>query len=125
MLVALAALVVVDLGIWGSVHTTRSDAYEQFLVWERAHIVPGQVVSVTEYTAQFMITNAVLGEWPSLSEMRAHHVDYVLIVTNLVEQGYGLGTPTTLRRPRGRGPAGVRQATPAVRAVCACTTCGA
>jgi 4-amino-4-deoxy-L-arabinose transferase-like glycosyltransferase len=104
VLLALAALVVVDLGIWGSVHATRSDAYEQFLVWERAHIAPGQVVSVTEYTAQFMITNAVLGEWASLPEMRAHHVDYVLIVTNLVEQGYGLGTPATLRTLEAEAP---------------------
>ncbi len=101
---ALVALLALNLSIWVSVRTTPDDAYEQFLTWERANIRPGTVVSVTEFTAQFLITNAVLGEWASIPEMRAHHVDYVLIVTNLVAQGYGLGTPATLATLERRAP---------------------
>ncbi len=92
----LVSLLALNLSIWVTVRTTRDDAYEQFLTWERGNIRPGTVMSVTEFTAQFLVNDAVLGEWASISEMRAHHVDYVLIVTNLVQQGYGLGTPSTL-----------------------------
>jgi len=103
-LLTLTAVMVVNLAIWTSVRSQPDNTYEQFLVWERANLPPGSVVSVTEFTAQFMIDDARLGQWPTRAEMHDHHVDYVLVVTTLIQQGYGLATPATLADLRAHAP---------------------
>ena len=55
-----------------------------------------RVLAVTEFTSQFLIEDQVIGQWATVPELQLHHVDYVLVVTTLVEQGYGLGTPEFL-----------------------------
>ncbi len=62
------------------------------LAWEAANVPAGSVIAVDDYTAQFLISNAVLGQWDTIPELIAHHVQYVLLSTSLVKQGYGLGT---------------------------------
>jgi hypothetical protein len=54
-------------------------------------------VAVTEFTAEFIWTKRVVdGEWHTIPSLVKNHVDYVLLSTNLVNQGYGLGKPQFL-----------------------------
>ena len=48
---------------------------------------------MTESTAQFLTHGVVIGQWSTVPELVAHHVDYVLLSTTLVSQGYGSATP--------------------------------
>jgi Dolichyl-phosphate-mannose-protein mannosyltransferase len=92
--VALLALtVIVDSVVWVSVHTRPDNEYQTMLAWEAAHVPAGSVIAVDDYTGQFLIQNAVLGQWDTIAELIAHHVQYVLLSTSLVKQGYGLGSP--------------------------------
>jgi hypothetical protein len=34
-----------------------------------------------------------LGQWSSVTALITHHVDYVLLSTTLVSEGYGIGSP--------------------------------
>jgi 4-amino-4-deoxy-L-arabinose transferase-like glycosyltransferase len=86
-------LLAVDAVVWGAVHATRDDEYRQLLAWAPGHIRSGATVSVTEFTAQFLMHGVVLGQWATVPELIAHHVDYVLLSTTLVDQGYGIGRP--------------------------------
>ena len=91
-----AGLLVVGLAaegaVWGVVHTRDDNTYREFLAWEPTHVPFGSTISVTEGTAQFLVGGAVLGDWTTLVELRAHHVGYVLLSTTLVDQGYGSAT---------------------------------
>jgi 4-amino-4-deoxy-L-arabinose transferase-like glycosyltransferase len=86
----LAVVLAYNAIVWGVVHTRSDSEYLTFLHWEASHIPPGQVISVTENIAQFIVQNAVLGQWHTLAQLRQHHVDYVLVSTDLVEERYGL-----------------------------------
>jgi 4-amino-4-deoxy-L-arabinose transferase-like glycosyltransferase len=86
----LAVVLAFDAVVWGVVHTRSDNEYLTFLRWETSHIPPGQVISVTENVAQFVVQNAVLGQWDTLAELREHHVDYVLVSADLVQEQYGL-----------------------------------
>jgi hypothetical protein len=91
MLLTLA--LVFDAGVWFVVHRNPDDEYRRFLRWERTEVPAGSVVAVTEYTAQFLLHGVVIGQWSTLDAIRAHRVDYVVMVTSLTTQGYGLATP--------------------------------
>jgi hypothetical protein len=88
----LTVMVAFDSFVWVSVHSRQDDEYRQMLAWESVNVPAGSVISVTDSTGQFLITNAVLGQWNTIPELIAHHVQYVLLSTSLVEQGYGLGS---------------------------------
>jgi hypothetical protein len=88
----LAVVLAFDAVVWGVVHTRSDNEYLTFLRWEASHIPPGQVISVTENVAQFLVQNAVLGQWGTLAELRQHHVDYVLVSADLVQEQYGLAS---------------------------------
>jgi hypothetical protein len=90
---ALAAIILADSAVWISVHRNPDDEYRKLLAWAPKHLPAGSTVAVTEYTAQFILHGVVLGQWATLPELIKHHVDYVLLSTTLVSQGYGLGTP--------------------------------
>jgi hypothetical protein len=90
----LAITATVDSVVWVNVHTRPDNEYQTMLAWEAAHVPAGSVIAVDDYTAQFLISNAVLGQWDTIPELIAHHVQYVLLSTSLVKQGYGLGTET-------------------------------
>jgi hypothetical protein len=92
--VAIVAVVVIaDGAVWTSVHSTRDDEYRQLLSWAPRHLPDGTTIAVTEYTAQFLMSGVRLGQWSTVPELITHHVDYVLLSTTLVTQGYGIGTP--------------------------------
>jgi hypothetical protein len=91
---AIAVVVVLaDGAVWASVHSARDDEYRQLLSWAPRHLPNGTTVAVTEDTAQFLLLGGKLGQWGTVPALIAHHVDYVLLSTALVAQGYGIGTP--------------------------------
>jgi 4-amino-4-deoxy-L-arabinose transferase-like glycosyltransferase len=90
---AVAVVLIADAAVWTAVHSTPDDEYRQLVAWVPRHLPAGTTVAVTEYTAQFLLHGVVLGQWATVPELVAHRVDYVLLSTALVSQGYGIGTP--------------------------------
>lgn len=88
----LAAVVVVDSAVWVSVHGRSDDEYRQLLAWAPKHLPAGSTVSVTDEAAQFLLQGIILGQWATIPALIKHHVDYVLLSTTLVNQGYGSAT---------------------------------
>ena len=88
----LAASLVAEGGVWIEVHTGPTGAYQQFLAWEPTHVPPGSIISVTDDAAQFLVQGAILGDWHTIADLKTHNVDYVLVSTRLVDQGYGSAT---------------------------------
>jgi glycosyltransferase involved in cell wall biosynthesis len=97
--VAVAAVVTffaataVDLDVWVRVHTTPDNTYVRMLAWSRQEIPNGSTVSVTDDASQFIMSGVRLGRWSTEPALVANRVDYVLISTTLVDQGYGIATP--------------------------------
>ena len=89
----LAAVVIADSAVWVAVHQRSDNEYSQLLAWAPKHVPEGSTVAVTEGTAQFLLQGVVIGEWATIPALIEHHVDYVLLSTTLVSQGYGLGKP--------------------------------
>ncbi len=98
-----AGFLLFDGAVWVHVHTTSDDGYNQFLAWESTHVPPGSVVSVTDGSAEFLLTNLLLGDWDTEASLVANHVQYVLVSRRLVLQGYTASIPfLDLLERRGR-----------------------
>jgi len=82
-----------DSVVWFNVHTGHDDEYRRLLSWESVHVPPTAVVACTELTSQFLLTRGIIGQWSTVPELKAHHVDYVILGTSLVQQGYSLASP--------------------------------
>jgi len=96
-ILALTVALVVDGSAWSAIHTGRDDEYRRLLSWEAVHVAPTAVVAATDGTSQFLLQRGIIGHWATLPQLKSHHVDYVIIATLLVSQGYGLATPTFAR----------------------------
>ncbi len=99
--ILVSAVLVFDATAWVKVHTVPSTDYLQLVSWEKTHLPQGSVVATTETTAQFLLHGAVIGQWATVPAWRAHHVDYVVVSTELTAEGYALASPallTTLQR---------------------------
>jgi hypothetical protein len=86
-----AALVVVlsfDLGAWATTRTADHNADQAFLQWAGRHLPADSVISCVEGGVQFLVQNQRVGVWTTVPELRANHVEYVLLDTSLVAQGY-------------------------------------
>ncbi len=94
-LVALA--LVVDTGVWSAVHFGHDDEYRSMVAWEQAHVPVSAVVSATDGTSQFVLPRGVIGQWATVAQLKRHHVDYVILATLLVDQGYGIAHPVFAR----------------------------
>jgi hypothetical protein len=70
------------------VHTRHDDTYRRTLAWTRTHIPQGSTVAATDGSAQFLMRGVRLGTWDTLNALRQNHVDYLLLSTQLVAQGY-------------------------------------
>lgn len=77
-----------DTWAWAAVHTRHDDTYRRTLAWTRTHIPQGSTVAATEGSAQFLMRGVRLGTWDTLNALRQNHVDYLLLSTQLVAQGY-------------------------------------
>ena len=93
-IVAVGAVFLFDLGTWTSIHTGRDNEYVRLISWESQHVAPSAVISTTDGTSQFLLTRGVVGQWATVAQLRAHHVDYVVLSTLLVAQGYGIAGPS-------------------------------
>ncbi len=74
--------------VWWRVHTTPDDAYRQFLAWAEDVLVPGTRIAVTDETTQFVLDEATVVRLETGREVREFRAHYVLIVSELVAQGY-------------------------------------
>jgi 4-amino-4-deoxy-L-arabinose transferase-like glycosyltransferase len=98
--VAGVVLVLVALGfnlfVWTGIHTGQDDEYRQLLRWEGNKVPPSAVISATDGASQFLMHRGVIGQWATLAQLREHHVDYVVVATTLVQQGYGIASKSFL-----------------------------
>jgi hypothetical protein len=94
--VAAAALLAFDVANWVQIHTGRSTAYSQLVAWGRTDLPPDSVIATTDGISQFLLKNAVIGQWGTPAALRKHHVDYVVVSPQLAAQGYGSATPSLL-----------------------------
>jgi predicted membrane-bound dolichyl-phosphate-mannose-protein mannosyltransferase len=91
----LTAIVVTDAAVWWRTHTTVDNTYAQFMAWAPENIERGSVVSATDVSSQFLLRQDVLlGKWTTPEELTRNRVDYVLVVAELVEQGYSIADPS-------------------------------
>jgi 4-amino-4-deoxy-L-arabinose transferase-like glycosyltransferase len=74
--------------VWYGIHTKASNGYTQLLDWASTHVPPGSTGSVTDGSTQFLLTGVNLGNWDTLAELRAHEVQWVIVSTRLIDQGY-------------------------------------
>jgi 4-amino-4-deoxy-L-arabinose transferase-like glycosyltransferase len=90
----LALALIFDTAVWAGVHSRHDDEYRRMLAWEAVHVPPTAVVSATEGLSQFLLARGVIGQWNTVPELKAHHVDFVVVNLSLVKQGYGLADPS-------------------------------
>ena len=90
--VVVAALCV-NAAVWASIHFGHDDEYRQLVAWESVQVPISAVVATTDGTSQFLLARGLIGQWNTVAELKQHHVDFVVLSTLLVSQGYGLATP--------------------------------
>nr|WP_276612282.1 phospholipid carrier-dependent glycosyltransferase [Kineococcus vitellinus] len=91
--VLVAATLLLQGGQYVRVRTEPDDAYLHLLSWIGREVPGGSVLAMTEETGEFLVRDQRVGQWGTLAELRSHHVDYVVISTALVAQGYGFAEP--------------------------------
>ncbi|MGX8904631.1 hypothetical protein ACR820_05030 [Streptomyces netropsis] len=99
-----AAALVLNAVVWARVHTRHDDALRRTLAWTRTHVPSGSVIAATDEGTSFVLPGARLADWHTLSDLRRDRVDYVVVSTELLAQGYaridrGLSS-TVLRKGR-------------------------
>ncbi len=95
--------VLVDTTVWGAIHFSHDDEYRSLVAWEAVHVPTSAVVSTTDGTSQFILERGIIGQWSTVAQLRAHHVDYVIFSTLLVDQGYGVAKPAFTKVIERRG----------------------
>ncbi|MCC3778439.1 glycosyltransferase [Streptomyces sp. UNOB3_S3] len=87
--------------VWVRVHTRHDDALRRTLAWSRTHLPEGSVVAATDEGSSFVLPGARLADWRTTADLRRDRVDYLVLSTELVKQGYArIGTrlPGVLER---------------------------
>ncbi len=74
--------------VWWRIHTNRDDAYARFLDWAEGSLPPTSRVVATDETTQFVLDDARVIRLETGAETRAFRAQYVVVVTQLLEQGY-------------------------------------
>ena len=88
LLAALAVAFVVNAVVWWRVHTVPDVPYAGFVSWAREELPPGSTLAATDETTQFALRQVRVGRWETGDELRENDVDFVLIIGELVDQGY-------------------------------------
>ncbi len=76
--------------VWAEIHSAPDNGYERVVAYLRE--VPEEYsVGVSNDTTQFVVKDLLVSDkiYGSVKELRADNVDYVVISSKLVEQGYG------------------------------------
>ncbi|KAK1177944.1 glycosyltransferase [Streptomyces sp. NBS 14/10] len=87
--------------VWARVHTRHDDALRRTLAWSRTHLPKGSVVAATDEGTSFVLPGARLADWRTTADLRRDRVDYLVLSTELVKQGYariGARLPGELER---------------------------
>ncbi len=82
-----------SLTSWYDTRTATADGYASVVDYVEREIPAGTTVAVTEDVGQFLLPKVRLGAWTKPDDFRRQGVDYVLISTQLIAQGYGVATP--------------------------------
>lgn len=85
---ALTVAVAADATVWWRIHTVRDDAYAQLLTWVRGNLPPTSRVIATDETAQFVLYDPVVIRLEKGADVREFRAQYVVVVTELLAQGY-------------------------------------
>jgi hypothetical protein len=93
LLLVLVVTVAGDAVVWWRIHTEPDTGYVQFLAWADTALPPGGTLATTEETAQFVLDHVHVGRWQTGQELRANRADHVLVVSELVRQGYSAVDP--------------------------------
>ena len=99
----LVVAVAFDAVAWASIHLGHDDEYRSLVTWEARHVPTSAVIAATDGTSQFLLSRGVIGQWNTVAQLKVHHVDYVILATLLVQQGYGLATPSFERAVESQG----------------------
>jgi hypothetical protein len=91
-----AAALVADGGVWAHVHTRHDDAYRRTVAWTDTHLPLGSTVAATDETPPFLVRGAQSGTWNTVRDLQDHHVDYLVLSSQLVAQGYAHISPGLL-----------------------------
>ena len=97
-----ATLVVVGVlwfntAVWASIHLGHDDEYRRLISWEGTHVPVTAVVASTDGSSQFVLPRGIIGQWSTIASLRRNRVDFVVLSTLLVDQGYGAATPAFAR----------------------------
>jgi hypothetical protein len=84
----LTVAVTANAVVWWRVHTVPDDAYAQFLAWAEAELPRGSRVVTTDETTQFVLDDMRVIRLETGAETRDFRAQYVLVLTELLEQGY-------------------------------------
>jgi hypothetical protein len=84
----LVVALVVDSAVWWRIHTVRDDAYARFLDWAEGSLPPTSRVVATDETTQFVLDDARVIRLETGAETREFRAQYVVVVTELLQQGY-------------------------------------
>lgn len=84
----LAVALVAGSATWVRAHTVPDDAYARFLAWAEVALPRGSRVATTDETTQFVLEDTRVLRLETGAEARAFRAQYVVVVTELVEQGY-------------------------------------
>ena len=82
---------------WASIHLGHDDEYRRLISWESTHVPVTAVVATTDGTSQFLLPRGTIGQWSTVASLRRNQVDFVVLSTLLVDQGYGDATPAFAR----------------------------
>ena len=100
--VLVLAPVAFNLVVWERVHTTDVNAYGALVDWAPDHLEVGSKVALTDDTSQFLLDGLVIGDWSNGRDLKSEDVDFVVIQTKLVEEGYSDASPNLLAKLRSK-----------------------
>jgi hypothetical protein len=85
---AVVGAVVLDGYTWWRLRSVPDDGYAQLLGWAETGLPDGSRVATTEETLQFLLDDTLVVRLETGAEVRDFGADYVLLVEELLEQGY-------------------------------------
>lgn len=86
-------LILVSLTAWTRVHLYPDNAYEEMLGYFEDEVPRGSRVAATTDASALLLVNYERGDWDSAEELQEYAVQYAVISSSLVEQGYGNADP--------------------------------
>lgn len=83
--------------VWVQVHFTPNNGYERVVDYLDGNVPKGARIASMTDTSDFLLDGYVAGKWDSVEELRAFDVEYALVDSYLVQEGYGRASPEVYR----------------------------